>query len=122
MIWSDPWGASTNDYDLFVLDSTGSNIVSSSVNWQDGAQDPIEGVPAPTAGERLVIILASGTNRFLHIDTQGGRLAIGTAGNTRGHNAATNAFTVAATPAYLAQCPGYPSGPWPNPFNSHGPR
>ena len=118
VIWSDPWGASTNDYDLFVLDSTGSNIVSSSVNWQVGAQDPIEGVPAPTIGERLVIVLASGTNRFLHIDTQRGQLAIGTAGNTRGHNAATNAFTVAATPAAAAQESGYPSGPYPNPFNS----
>jgi uncharacterized repeat protein (TIGR03803 family) len=122
LFWSDPWGASTNDYDLFVLDSTGSNIVNSSVNWQIGAQYgaqfPIEAVPAPTNGERLVVVLASGTSRFLHIDTERGQLAIGTQGSTRGHDCATNAFDVAATPAATPQYSGYPSGPSPNPFNS----
>jgi len=50
----------------------------------------------PKPHERVVVVLASGTNRFLHIENFRGQLAVATPGNTRGHNAATNAFTVAA--------------------------
>ena len=124
LFWSDPIGASTNDYDLFVLDSSGTNVVSSSVNWQWGTQDPIELVPPPALGERLIVVLASGTSRFLHIDTSRAQLAIGTSGNTRGHNAATNAFTVAAVDVATAY-PGPFTGGAANPvepFSSDGPR
>ena len=78
LFWSNPWGASTNDYDLFVLDASGSNVVASSVTVQDGSQNPFEAVPAPKVGESLVIVLARGTGRFLHLTTQGGELAVGT--------------------------------------------
>src|SRR5262249_30655440 len=40
--WADPLGASTNDYDLYVLDPTGATIVASSTNVQNGTQDPYE--------------------------------------------------------------------------------
>jgi hypothetical protein len=124
LFWSDPVGASTNDYDLFVLDSNGTHVVSSSVNWQWGAQDPIEMVLPPALGQRLVVVLASGTGRFLHIDTSRAQLAIATSGNTRGHNAATNAFTVAAVEVATAY-PGPFTGGAANPvenFSSDGPR
>src|SRR5204862_695669 len=34
--WSDPLGASTNDYDLFVLDSTGTTVKGFSAGVQSG--------------------------------------------------------------------------------------
>ncbi len=40
--WSDPLGASTNDYDLFVLDSTGTTLKAFSAGVQSGHQDPYE--------------------------------------------------------------------------------
>ena len=42
MEWSDPLGASTNDYDFFAFDNTGSTLIGFSVNTQDGTQDPVE--------------------------------------------------------------------------------
>ncbi|RZB38122.1 MAG: hypothetical protein SRB2_00468 [Desulfobacteraceae bacterium Eth-SRB2] len=43
MIWDDPWGSSSNDYDLYVYDlANPSNSVASSVKPQDGDDDPSE--------------------------------------------------------------------------------
>lgn len=111
LFWSDPLGASTNDYDLYILDTNGQNIVSSSVTVQNGTQDPFEIVPAPNINERVVVVLATGTNRFLHVNNFRGQLLLGTAGNTLGHNAATNAFTVAAVDV---------RNNYPNPFTGGG--
>jgi len=97
--WSDPLHASCNDYDLFILDSTMSTIVSSSTNVQACGQEPIEYVAAPAAGQRIVVVLASGSPRALNVATNRGRLAIHTDGATYGHNAGANTLTVAATPA-----------------------
>jgi len=94
--WSDPLGASTNDYDVFVLNSSGSTVVASSTNPQTGTQNPYEDLNTVTAGELIVIVLHSGTGRFLHLETGRGRLSLSTPGNIRGHNSATNAFAVGA--------------------------
>src|SRR5439155_13699340 len=56
LFWSDPLGASTNDYDLFVLDSTGAYVVASSLNLQDGTQDPYESLSYVGGGNRIVIV------------------------------------------------------------------
>jgi subtilisin-like proprotein convertase family protein len=122
LFWSDPLGASTNDYDLYMLDSS-ANIVYSSDNSQDGSEDPYEHIDDPAQlsyGYSLVVVLYSGTGRFLHLDFGRGRLQISTAGCIRGHNAcdAANAFTVAATPAAASEGVGCPTGPYPNPFNA----
>jgi hypothetical protein len=122
LFWSDPLGASTNDYDLYMLDSFG-NIVYSSQNVQNGAQNPYEHISDPAqydAGYYLVVTLFSGTNRFLHLDFGRGILDWATPGCIRGHNAceAPNAFTVAATPAATAYAAGNPTGPYPSAFNS----
>jgi photosystem II stability/assembly factor-like uncharacterized protein len=109
--WSDPLGASANDYDLFRLSAAGT-VLASSTNVQSGTQDPYEQVSAGASGDRLVIVKSSaGAGRFLHLDTNRGRLAIATTGQTHGHAAssAANSFGVAATPAV---------GPYPNPFSS----
>ena len=51
--WADPLGGSTNDYDLFVLNSTGTSVISSSTNIQSGVQDPLELVSATGANANL---------------------------------------------------------------------
>ena len=60
---------------------------------QTGTQDPYEAVGTLNVGERIVIVQFSGVGRFLHLDTGRARLAIATAGKTRGHNASGAART-----------------------------
>jgi subtilisin family serine protease len=122
LFWSDPLGASSNDYDLYMIDSIG-DIIYSSTNPQTGTQDPYEHIADPaqySSGYYLVVTLYSGTNRFIHLDFGRGLLDWVTPGCIRGHNAcdAANSFTVAATPAATAYATGDPTGPYPNPFNS----
>jgi hypothetical protein len=112
LFWADPLGASTNDYDLYILDSAGTSIVAVSNNAQVDTQDPFEAVSDSIAGERAVIVKFSGSARFLHLDTNRNRLQISTAGSTHGHAATTapNSFGVAATPALSP-------GPYPGAFS-----
>jgi uncharacterized repeat protein (TIGR01451 family) len=107
--WSDPLGASNNDYDLFILDATLTTVIASSTNTQSGGQDPIESIannaatPVFAAGNRIVILRRTGSaTRALHLNSNRGRLAIGTSGQTYGHNAAGSGFTVAAVPVSTA--------------------
>jgi hypothetical protein len=118
--WSDPLGASCNDYDLFILDSTLSNTLEYSANDQTCTQDPYEWVSAPAAGEVIVVTLWNGSTRALHIDTERGELAINTSGATYGHNAAASALTVAATPAQTSIFTD--GGQAPESYSSDGPR
>ena len=122
LYWSDPLGASSNDYDLFRLNSTGTTVQASSTNIQSGTQDPYEQV-TQAAGSRIVIVKKpTAANRFLHLNSNRGQFSIRTAGQTHGHSQAADAFSTAATPAV---------GPFPNPhsganitenFTSDGPR
>ena len=107
LFWSDPLGTSTNDYDLYVLNSSGTTVIASSLNTQNGSQDPYESVGTIANGELIVIVKYSGAGRFLHLSTGRGKLAISTQGSTRGHNCATNAFCVAATDVHNAEYLGY---------------
>lgn len=99
--WSDPLGASSNDYDLFVLNSTGTTLLYFSAAVQNGTQDPDEEIYIPSgipAGSRVVVVLFSGAARALHVETFGeARLSIATDGATSGHNAANNTMSMAAT-------------------------
>jgi hypothetical protein len=99
--WSDPLGASTNDYDLYLLNAAGTAVVDFSAGSQTGTQDPIEeifnGVTGYAAGSRVVVVLFSGAKRALHVDTNRGLLSINTSGATVGHNAGLNTVTMAAT-------------------------
>lgn len=121
LFWADPLGGSTNDYDLYVLDSTGTTIVDASLDLQDGTQDPVEAVNPQAEGDLLVVFKpTAAADVFFHLDTFGGALDVVTAGQTHGHSSASaaSAFSVAATPAFLAFTSGFPSGPFPDPFNS----
>jgi hypothetical protein len=122
--WADPQGGSNNDYDLFVL-SSGGAVKASSTDIQSGTQNPFEAVDpgsfALAAGDRLVVFQTStASNRFFSLNTIRGNLAINTAGQTHGHSAAsaTGVFSVAATPAAAQFGPGYPTGPFPDPFSA----
>ena len=94
--WADPLGASTNDYDLFLVDEDG-DVVASSTDTQDGTQDPIESIRSFTdySGLGVVVVKASGSDRYLRVHAFDGRLEIQTAGNLYGHSAAENAVVVA---------------------------
>jgi hypothetical protein len=117
LFWSDPLGASTNDYDLYVLNSAGNTVIASSLNTQNGSQDPYESVGTITNGELIVIVKYAGAGRFLHLSTGRGLLSVSTQGSTRGHDCATNAFGVAAVNAYTPYPGSYdPYGPYPNAF------
>ncbi|MEI6197705.1 MAG: CARDB domain-containing protein, partial [Verrucomicrobiota bacterium] len=124
LFWADPAGASTNDYDIYVLDSTLSYVVASSTGSQRGTQDPYESLDTISSQENIVIVKFSGAGRFLHLSTGRGELLISTQGSTRGHDCATNAFNVASTDANTS----YPSaftGGFFNPVedkSSDGPR
>ncbi len=108
--WSDPLGGSANDYDFYVLDSTGTTVISASTNIQSGTQDPLEIVAQPTTGRRLVVARKVGAaDRFLHINTNRGRLANSTSGVVHGHNSGRNTQTTAASPA---------RGPFPSAFST----
>lgn len=108
--WSDPLAGSTSDYDLFVLDSTGTTVKGFSIAAQTGTQDPVEFVNegtncgtatasgfSPAVGDRIVVVLFNGLPRALRIDTNRGRLSLATAGSTFGHNAGLNTISTAAT-------------------------
>jgi hypothetical protein len=103
--WADPNGASTNDYDLFVFDSSGAHLKAFSAGMSTGIQDPLEyvypncsgGGYCPAAGDLIVVTLAPGSSpRAIHIDTERATLAIGTNGATFGHNAAGSTFSLGA--------------------------
>jgi subtilisin-like proprotein convertase family protein len=119
LFWSDPLGGSSNDYDLFVLNSTGTSVVASSTNIQNGTQDPVEAAGGIVTGNRLVIVKKPGAaNRFLHLTIFRGLLARSTDGAIFGHPMAANAFAVAATPAANFAAPPNPAGPFPFPFHA----
>ena len=95
--WADPLGASANDYDLFLVNEDG-EVVASSTDTQDGRQDPIESILSPFfdfSGLSLVVVKASGSDRYLRVHAFDGRLAMQTAGNLYGHSVAENAVSVA---------------------------
>ncbi len=133
LFWSDPWGKSANDYDLFVLNSAGS-VVASSENGQSGAQNPYEiaNVPSTGSGYKVAVVKYSGADRFIALNVIRGRFvasgslkAFSTNGVTNGHSAAASAFSVAAAPAAGAFTrpletgdPANPTGPYPGLFSA----
>jgi ketosteroid isomerase-like protein len=120
MQWADPLGGSANDYDLYILNSSLTQVLASSTDVQNGDDDPFEAVQVPNdaSGARIVVVRRSGAARFISLSAGRTRLQFGTSGQIRGHAGALNAFAVAATPAAnFAPAPN-PTGPFPNPFNA----
>jgi subtilisin-like proprotein convertase family protein len=119
LYWSDMLGASSNDYDLFIMDPSLTNVVGASTEIQDGDDDPFELTFGAFPNERIVIFKKDGAEkRALHLNNFAGELSISTPGSTHGHSSVARAFSVAATPAGPATGGGGLVGPFPNPFNS----
>ena len=100
--WADPGTldnpASSNDYDLFVLDQDLRNVAVASTDIQDGTGMPFEflGYNIP-ANYRVVIARHPGAKtRALRTVLFNGELALATAGSVYGHNSTRGAFAVAA--------------------------
>jgi hypothetical protein len=109
--WSDPWGGSANDYDLFLVPPAGD--VASSTNTQNGSQNPFESI-ATSFGEtnsRLVVVRFTGASRYLRLTAHGGRLAISTPGRISGHAGAKNTIAVGAVDVARAAGGPFSSGP-----------
>ena len=90
--WSDAWGASANDYDVFILNSAGTAVIGASTAVQDGTGDPFEEVFNPAgfpANSQIVVAAFGAQRRALHLETfYGEPLLIATNGQTHGHGSA----------------------------------
>jgi hypothetical protein len=120
--WSDPLGASGNDYDMFAFD--GSFVTDYSVNGQNGDDDPLEWVGA-YPGDYIWVTKFSGAARALRLDTNRARLVISTAGAVVGHNGGDGTISVAATDGRIPGVPNPFVGGTTNPvetYSSDGPR
>ena len=118
--WANPQGGATDDYDLFLVSSSGA-VRASSTNIQSGTQNPYESISPPTlvVGDRLVVFKTTASAaRAFAINTLGGTLTFNTTGQTHGHATAADAFGVAATPAAAPFDISTPVGPFPNAFNA----
>ena len=123
--WSDPLGGSANDYDLFRLNAAGTVVAQSSTNIQNGNDDPYEQFSHESGHPRLVIVKKTGAaGRFLHLNTNGGRLAAATAGQTHGHNSTSSLFSfgVAAVNVAAAYPDAFSTVNIVEPISSDGPR
>jgi subtilisin-like proprotein convertase family protein len=110
--WSDPLGASDNDYDFFIMDSTLTTVLDASTTTQDGDDDPFEITLGAFANERIIIFKADGAQRrALHLNNFRGQLGIATPGTIRGHSCAPGAYAVAAVNAALAGGGPFTGGP-----------
>lgn len=125
LFWSDPLGQSTNDYDLYLIDSTGNTVKGSSTNEQSVAHpaDPYESISNANApGDLLVVSLFNGNPRFLHVETGRGKFQLNTSGSTYGHanTTAANSFGVASTPVTTKSpnCTTGTNGPYPGVFTA----
>lgn len=122
LFWSDPLQGSSNDYDLYIVNSSGT-VVRGSNNTQNGTQSPMEFVDI-TDGEQVLVVKFSGANRYLHVNVGRGKFTYQKPGRTKGHSAAVNAFSVAAVKARTSY-PNTFAGGDANPvetFSSDGPR
>jgi Subtilase family/Domain of unknown function (DUF5011) len=124
LFWSDPLGASPNDYDLFVLNSNGTQVYDFSDGTQDGTQDPFE-ICTAANNCRIVVVKYAGAARFFHLQLLSdglGSLNTSTAGGISGHSTATNAFAVAAVDANAAFPNLFTTNNVVEYFSSDGPR
>jgi len=70
--WSDPFGASSNDYDLYIVDSFTGDILDSSTDVQNGNDDPLEFAAVENGGfgsafVGIIIRKFSGTAQTLEL-------------------------------------------------------
>jgi subtilisin-like proprotein convertase family protein len=115
--WADPGTlaapASSNDYDLFVLDQDLRNVLVAATDLQDGAGLPFEylGYNFPPNLRVVVARHPNAETRAMRVALFRGELGISTNGATYGHNSAKNALGVAAVDAAEATGGEFTAGP-----------
>lgn len=128
--WNDPFGSSSNDYDLYLFDSNG-HLLDSSTNLQNGSQDPLEEVLFQNNTSEVVTVFAavnlfSGVPKTLAIFSSNGT-EVSTdfdvpSDTVWGHPAATDVIAVGAVPATSNRFCSSASGPDQiETFSSQGP-
>jgi subtilisin family serine protease len=108
--WADPFGASSNDYDLYAVDPFTDIVVDKSENPQDGSQDPSETVHVVNLGPTfadvgIAILLSAGVPRALKLlcPSPGTSMQFAsTQFGISGHAARPEVITVAAINAQTA--------------------
>lgn len=132
LIWAEHYdlatGNASTDFDLYDMDGGLTTVYDASVDTQDGVGGddfPIEFIGGGTfGGERLVVTqFAAGTTTstpMFNLIVFRGELddALATSGATRGHSAALDAFSVAATPVAKPFDFASADGPYPGAFNA----
>ena len=132
LFWADPLSTATtgatDDYDLFVFDPTGQEVVFSSTDPHTGlpGQDPIQACEADQ-GDLIVVYKNHGNAVDLHLFlTSDGAAAlnIATPGGTFGHATAASAYGTAAADASIpfGQGRAFNSSDVTEYFSSDGPR
>jgi hypothetical protein len=120
LFWSDEANTSSNDYDLYILNSTGTAVITASTDIQDGTQQPLEAVSSVATGDEIVVFKHTAAARFIRLkaSSENTILGLATDGSSSGHNATASSIGVAATPAEAPFTDTFPTGPYPNPFNN----
>jgi hypothetical protein len=124
LFWSDPQGASSNDYDLYMMSPNLDEVLDASTDIQDGSQDPFE-IVGSGSGLRILVVRNDGAAvRALHVNSFRGILALRTPGQTHGHGSVVKAFSVAAVDVATAKGGPFVGGPTEpvETFSSDGPR
>lgn len=123
--WSDPWGASDNDYDLLCISMETGDLLGASCDDQDGTGNPFEQLgyylSEETAHPGLAILRSVRAEpRHVRLQAKSGILAAGTAGSTIGHNADAAAICLAAVPTVTNRA--FPASHPVESFSCDGPR
>ncbi len=132
LIWAEHYdlttGSASTDFDLYDMDSTLTMIFDASTNPQDGSGGddfPVEiiGNDVFTDDQMVVAEFAAGSTSsapMFNLIVFRGEVdpALATSGATRGHSAAANAFSLAATPAAASFDGISPDGPYPGLFTA----
>jgi photosystem II stability/assembly factor-like uncharacterized protein/subtilisin-like proprotein convertase family protein len=117
--WADAFGASNNDYDLYIVNLNNNTIVASGTSTQNGTQDPLEFAFLNAGGSfRAIVHLKSGNPVPFKIFYRSfaGTAAINLSSpaapqvaNTGGHAGATGALGCAAVDGGTTAATGTPS-------------
>lgn len=132
LIWAEHYdlatGLASTDYDLYDMNGALTTVFDASADTQDGVGGddfPIEFIGGGAfSGERLVVAKfadgATSSDPMFNLILFRGELDddLTTSGTTRGHSAAADAFSVAATPAAESFDVATPDGPFPGLFTS----
>jgi hypothetical protein len=72
LTWDDPFGAATNDYDLYLVQPSTGRVVARSIDAQRGSQDPVEAIDfvnrGPADAFRIVVQNVNDAARSSHLN------------------------------------------------------